>query len=360
MIKLKDGRYRERVGTKYFYGHSKAEVTRKIAAWNNQKKSNETVAGMADLWLEEHEKHVTAKTVEGYAAPLKRIKSAFGGMPIADLQPGQIQALVNSIAAQGYKRTTVQRPLDVLRMICDYAIVQGVITGGNPCDAVRLPQGLRQGCRELPPDEIIAKIQAGVMLPFGLFAYLLLYTGLRKGEALALEYSDFDFANNRIHISKSVSWLPNQPVIKKPKTEAGIRTVILPDKLKAVLPQRWKGYLFSLGGDGVKPLTQTVFRRRWEAYCREAGLATAEVIEHHNIRNMRTYYKTVWTYDFTPHQLRHVHASVLLDAGVAEKDAQKLLGHASISTTMNIYTHIREAREQKTADKLNEYLNTKM
>ena len=55
----------------------------------------------------------------------------------------------------------------------------------------------------------------------------------------------------------------------------------------------------------------------------------------------------------TPHQLRHAYATILFDAGIDDKDAQELLGHANISTTRDIYTHISKSRFEKTAQKLN-------
>ena len=73
----------------------------------------------------------------------------------------------------------------------------------------------------------------------------------------------------------------------------------------------------------------SAFRRQWYAYQKESGVTA------------------------TPHQLRHAYATMLYEAGIDEKLAQELMGHADISTTKNIYTHIRLSRMEDAANKLN-------
>ncbi len=322
----------------------------------------------ADAWLEAHSfEGISYKTIQGYSAPLKRLKAVFGQKPLTDISPAEIKAFINGLAKKGYKRTTVQRPLDVMRMIFDYSITTpGSCVTTNPCTSVGLPSGLKQERRDLAASEDIDKVRAGVHLPFGLFAYLLLYTGFRKGEALALTRQDFDLKAGTISVSKSVSWQTNKPVIKQPKTAAGIRTVVLLDPLRAELPKKWRGYLFS--GDGGKtPLSSIEFRHRWEAYCRAAGLADSTVVErkvvcknglkHQDGKEIvKTYRRTVWHYNFVPHQLRHEFATMCFDAEIPAIDAQEMLGHAKVETTEAIYTHIRESRRIKSGQKLNDYV----
>jgi len=295
--------------------------------------------------------------------------SAFGDRQITDIAPSEIKAFVNGLAKKRYKKTTIQRPLDVMRMIYDYAITtpDSCVTA-NPCTSVNMPSGIKQERRELADPEDIDKVRAGAHLPFGLFAYLLLYTGVRKGEALALTDDDFDFDAGKISVSKSVSWQTNKPVIKQPKTAAGIRSIILLDPLRAELPETWSGYLFSSDG-GKTPLTSIEYRHRWQAYCRAAGLATCEVVErkvsaktglkYQNGKTIvKTYKRTVWHYNFVPHQLRHEFATLCYDAEIPTIDTKEMLGHAKIETTETIYTHIRESRRIKSGKKLNDYVNS--
>lgn len=353
-----DGKWVEKiaVGGKYkvIYGKTKAEVKKKLLEYKEKTDNGLTVSEALEVWQREKEETVSYKTLEGYKAPVKRINAYLGDCRLKDVTPAQVQAMIKDIAAKGYKRTTVQRPLDVLNMVFDYFITQPETNvTANPCTAVRLPSGLKQQRRELMSREDAEIVKNSCSAEFGLFAYLLLYTGLRKGEALALRYEDI--RDGRIYVTSSVSWQPNKPVIKSTKTAAGQRTVPVVDALKAVLPTG-KGYIFSADG-GKNPLTQIQFRHRWEGYCKAVGLSDAQQTTHKNERNGRTYTTTKYTPRISPHQLRHEFVSFCFDAGLDEQDTQVIVGHASSSTTREVYNHIKESRKISSANKLNDFIN---
>lgn len=117
------------------------------------------------------------------------------------------------------------------------------------------------------------------------------------------------------------------PFIKSTKTEAGERTIPLLTKLEAVLP-KGKGFVF---GTEDKPPTLCTFRRHWEAFCNEADITV------------------------TPHQLRHLFATVLYESGIDEKLAQEILGHSSIRMTKDLYTHIRTSKLDEAREKINSF-----
>ena len=233
------------------------------------------------------------------------------------------------LGKQGYARRTVQMHRDVLNMIFNYAIVAGYLTV-NPVAAVSMPRNLPKEKRELPEDDALAAVRAGLDAPFGLFALVCYYAGLRRGEALALAFEDVDRERGLIYVTKSVEFIGNTPQVKTPKTVAGYRTVPLLDPLAQALPEG-TGLIFPREDGGL--LTKTQFRKRWLAYCDAIG------------------------FQLTAHQLRHGFATLLYEAGVADKAAQELLGHSSISVTRDVYTHIRQARREATAKQLNEFLS---
>lgn len=360
MTRRKDGTYQEVLTIngkrKYFYGKTKAEVLKKIRAYEEKQDNGPLVSEAVAMWLAEKEKTVSFKTREGYNTPVQRIEHYFGNTFAKDVTPAQIQAFINGIAAQGYKRTTVQRPLDVLRMVYDFLIVQeDSVVHVNPCYGVRLPSGLKQEARDLMTREQVEIIKRSVAEPFGLFPYLIMYSGLRDGEALALRYEDF--TDTHIIVDKNLSWQPNKPVIKEPKTKSGIRKVDLLQPLKNALPKKWTGYLFSADG-GKTPLTNTQFRARWNQYCRSVGLAYCEIETHKSTgANNRTYERKVWHNTITPYQLRHEFATICFDAGLDPHDVKDLMGHASEEMARRVYTHILNSRREKTSKKLNDYVN---
>lgn len=216
----------------------------------------------------------------------------------------------------------------VLNLIFEYAASNGIIEH-NPAEFVQIPKGGKRTYRRAPTPEEIEVIKSSTEKTFGLFAYFLLYTGCRRGEALALQYKDIDRKNKVIHITKSVYHEGNAPRIKQPKTERGFRDIILLDILMERLPNgRPLEYIF---GEKDSPLTASKAEDLWIAYQRETGLGV------------------------TPHIVRHGYATILHEAGIDPKDAQEMLGHANISTTLDIYTHITQKRRSEMAQKLNNY-----
>ena len=346
MKKRTDGRYVNQITIekngkkvrKSFYGKTKAEVMQKVMAYQGEiteSKLFEDVAWEFRTW---HEANSAYKTWECYSAPFKRLLETFSGLRVNSITPRQINEMVASVAKLGYSKRTVSAQLTLIKMIYDYAILHGY-NETNPAEYVKVPKGLAQKKRELPEEKIIETIKSNSDHPFGLLPYFILYTGCRRGEALAIRYEDLDYINSQIVINKSLYFENNKPHIKTPKTESGIRKVPLLNPLKEVLPKKKKGYIFEKDG---QPITQSSFTKRWRRYCLDVGLA--ELI------NGKT------EYFVTLHQLRHAYATILYEAGIDEKLAQEILGHASIVTTRNIYTHIKESKIHEATDKLNSIL----
>lgn len=283
----------------------------------------------ADAWERKHWDRIGSKTAETYTAPLRRIRQQFSGMTAEQVSAQDIQAFLADLGKQGFSRRSVQMHRDILNMIFNDAIIESGLRF-NPCVAVSVPRNLPTKKRELPKDDAIEAVKAGGGAPFGLFALVCLYSGLRRGEALALRYEDVDRAAGVIRVTKSVEFIGNNPHLKQPKTAAGMRTVPLLEPLADVLPDKKSGLVFPRE-DG-ELLTKIQYRKRWAKYCEAIG------------------------HEITAHQLRHGYATILYEAGVQDKDAQELLGHSSISVTRDVYTHIRQSQKEATAKRLNDFL----
>lgn len=335
MVKRKDGRWQDSVlaepgSTKriYFYGRTQAEVKQKMLAYAAEQEQGPLFSSVADDWDTWHREAVSHNGHIMYRVPYRMALEAFGYRRIRSITAPEINRYIQQIAAKGYAQRTVKAHIALLHMVFQFAILQGYLLQ-NPAEHIPLPKGLRVTRRGLPAESDIQKIKAGLNEPFGLFPFLLLHTGLRRGEALALRYEDIDREAGLIHVSRAVYFDTNTPLIKETKTAAGIRSVPLLSPLAAALPERKAGYIFASDTGGL--LTQTMFRRRWDAYVKATGLSS------------------------TPHQLRHLYATMLAEAGLDEWETKEILGHASISTTRNIYTHLREARLANAAQKIDNY-----
>ena len=338
---------------KALYSKTKSGLKKKLLEFKEQKELGARFFSAADAWDRYHADKTTYNANQVYQAPLRRAKDHFHDVYLKEITADLVQAWIRQLADQGFARRTVQMHLDMMRMIFDYAITQpdsGLLY--NPCAAVRIPSGLPQRRRLPPTDEQLEAVTPDTESSMGLFAYFLLYTGLRRGELLALEWKDIDRENKVIHVSKSVYYEGNQPQIKTPKTAAGSREVDLLDVLDAVLPNGKTGYVFG----GEKPLSKIQFRKQWIQFCREVGLVEKE--EHtHTGANGHTYTNTTYKPTVTPHQFRHAYASMLDDAGIDETAAKTILGHSSIVVTKDIYTHLRAQKRQRIGGALNEYVN---
>lgn len=329
----KDGRYmgywHDPNGTRHaIYARDAEELYFKIQERENPTTAPVTFRQIAEDWQGKHWERIGFKTAEAYAAPLRRLLERYGDAEAAEVSAQAIYAYLSELGKQGFSRRSVQMHRDILNMIFNEAIVSGVLTV-NPCAAVSLPRNLPASKRELPEDAAIEAVKAGAGEPFGLFALLCLYAGLRRGEALALQYEDIDRARGVMHITKAVEFVGNNPHIKPPKTKAGARDALLLDVLADAIPSG-KGYIFCREDGGL--LTKTQYRKRWQTYCKTIG------------------------FEITAHQLRHGYATILYEAGIPDKDAQELLGHSSITLTRNVYTHIRQSRRDETANKLNSFV----
>jgi integrase len=329
----KDGRYmgywHDKEGRHAIYDRDPESLYNRIQEKENHAPEPLTFEQAAKAWEAKHWDYVGEKTIETYAAPLRRVMDQYGEMLAEEVTAQSVQAFLADLARKGYAKRTVQMHRDILNMIFNNAIIEYGLRF-NPCSAVSLPRNLPSRKRELPNDGAIEAVKNGLESPFGLFAYFCLYSGLRRGELLALRYEDINRESREICVDKAVEYVGNNPRIKSPKTAAGVRVVPLLDPLAAALPKKEKGLVF--GNDDGRPLTKEQYKKRWAKYCKTIG------------------------HDITAHQLRHGYATILYEAGVPDKDAQELLGHSNITLTRDVYTHIRSLRKQETAKKLNDFV----
>lgn len=185
---------------------------------------------------------------------------------------------------------------------------------------------------------------------------LAIYGGLRKGELLALEWSDFDFSNNTVSITKSVSVVAGVQITKEPKTKNSIRTVSLPgflvQRVKRLKKERiayrlslgdyWKGgeWLF-IQDNGQQMSYSTPYS------------AFHDTIVRYNADKAPDKQLPVIPF----HGLRHTSATLLIAGNQDVRTVSARLGHAQPSTTMNIYTHALKETDRKAADALENILS---
>ena len=343
-----DGK-RKRISAK-----KKADLNRKRDEYRTTQEHGELFSTVADAWEKKHSETIEPTTAAAYTAHVNRAKQFFEGEYVNDITPAEVQAFIDELASMGYARDTVHRARTVLNKIFNYAITMpGSMLRINPVTAVQTPRGLSHTRREPPTEEQLIKVNPSTEM--GLFACFLLYTGLRRGELLALQWNDISFENRTITINKVIQFSGNVGTVKDmTKTAAGMRVVPLLDELHDILlPIREKrGYIFG----GEQPLTAGQINRKWVEWCKEVGLAEKKEYSH-TAANKHTYTQTKWKPLVTPHQFRHQYATMLFEAGVDDLDTKTTMGHSSIVVTRDIYQHIQERdKESQVAQKMNDFI----
>lgn len=344
MKRRSDGRYQKKITlpngkSKLLYSSASSE-REAIKDFNRQMLTLETeyikslnFDSIAEEWAKEHFPTLQTNTLFSYKPSLAMAKEYFADTPIAEIVADDIYQYIDWLKRKNYARKTIKERLAVLKQIFTYAIIKRYVKI-NPCQYIKLPKATEKATKRQPAtkeEEIIIKSMTDDE-EFCFLAKFLLYTGCRRGEAVAITPKDIDFDNQTLFITKTVIWESNTPQIKKsPKTTAGNRRIPLPSVLIPELVKRKNNnYIFQ---DENKNLYQRHrVWRGWNRMCNKYGI------------------------ECTMHQLRHSYTTMLFDAGIDVKTAQTWLGHTDIKTTLDIYTHLSEQRQEQSINKWFDYL----
>lgn len=310
-----------------------------------------TVDEVIDGWEREHREQITARTWKNYAPHVDYIRSKHGQLLFPELTALDVVNDLKEAKAKCYSVSVINSIRSLYSMIFDYAVIHGYATH-NPVTSVKLPSGLKRGTRRAPTDEEMKIITSNIDAPFGLFAFMLLCTGLRRSEALALEWSDIDFKKKIIRITKSLDTTDSvHPKIKQPKTEAGIRVIPIIKPLMPHLKEAYKNRKSNLlfpappsnrAGNGGDVMSSNTYDGMWWRYCKHVGL-------------WKDGKPTI-----TAHNLRHGTATLMFESKVDEKTAQKILGHSRVEVTREIYTELRTEQEARSIKQFDQTMSKMM
>lgn len=278
-----------------------------------------------------------------------RLLPHFGNKKLKEITNGSITAFLNSITsthANGEKapaaKNTVKNIYTALRSIFHYAETQNYIKE-TPCKNVILPATQEEEKRRYLTEEeipLFLELFDGYS-PLNTIVKILLYTGMRSGECIALQWEDIDFNNNIIYISHTLAKIKGKRYRETPKSRTSKRYVFMSSVVKEALKEHRKHQILMqmAAGDKFK-YPEMVFTT-----------STGNYINHSHFDEAFKKRLQNTPFDFiTPHCLRHCNATLLLNEGVDLKIVSEHLGHSNISTTANIYTDVLASSKKKTAD----------
>lgn len=349
---------------KSFYGATRKEAIEKYESW----KSKQSFASNDDLtlgqyfhtWLFEIRKmELKSSTFERYYGIYENYiisNKKLSSTKLTDITNMQIQIYFNSLLKEGKPVTTVKNVNRYIKTFFEDCVKEGLMVR-NPCNNIKFPKN-----NDVEEDdqfifltdeeqrELIKNLSGD---PMELVILLGLMCGMRLGEILALEYTDFDFNEGWININKSIKRVSKinengereyLMEITKPKTKAGIRKCPLPTFLVPKIKQQNKinlenklksdiycnSNLLFCNADGT-PIDTKKPNRRLKTLCKKLGL-------NENIHF---------------HSLRSIFISNCVNKDIDIKTLMSWVGHAEYSTTMNIYARIKKEKLQESSNLVN-------
>ena len=315
-----------------------------------------TLGAWIKLWYEVYaEPRLREKTKDYYLNYIdNHIVPELGNTPLEKLTTIQIQKFYNDLQKSGRIQrythiklkdkglsTRVVRGIHTLLNNClEQAVAERLILA-NPAQGCKLPQLEKREMKILPQEKIgmyLAEAEKrGLLAAF----YLELTTGLRRGELLALQWTDLDIENRTLAVTKQVNRINGELVVSPPKTRNSIRTLALPQQAVDLLIAEHKKhsrnpYMFPSPKTGIM-YDPDAFRRTHDKILKAIG---AEHIRFHD--------------------LRHTFATLSLKSGADVKTLSGALGHYSAGFTLNTYTHATAQMKQDAADTIGGVISQQM
>ncbi|MDF2947606.1 MAG: integrase [Bacillales bacterium] len=308
------------------------------------------------LWFNQHKKSIKLSTIKIIESKFKsHILPRFGQLKIKDINKIYCQKQINEIALSIKSVNDIKIQAN---QVFKYAIKMDIISK-NPLEHVTVPKIKQEIVADKPitdtrnywrKDEIqnfLEITKNELTLRDHVLFHLLIYTGARKGELLALTWEDIDFKRGTLRLWKTLFHSNNEHIFQQPKTKDSKRLISLDTKTLALL-KKWRiaqlEEEFAIGKR--KDKVNIVFTKADGSPLRLAYLNEKLniLIKKHKL------------HPITIHGLRHTHASLLFEAGANIKEVQERLGHSDIKMTMNIYTHVTDTVKEQTASKFQMYL----
>lgn len=319
-------------------------------------------------WLKDTAKpRVRARTFVDYEGTLERYifnppegAPLLGSLKMHQLSPEAIQQLYTWLFEEkGLSPRTVASLHAVLRSALNHAASTGAIAR-NPARHAKPPKRVRKEMKAMTEAEARRFLEEAEEDRFHALWVVLVSTGLRPGEALGLKWTDLE--GDRLRVQRSLTrrgvegWR-----LTEPKTDRARRTVVLPPvAVKALQAHRkrqaeerlnagkaWRDHGLMFATSTGEPMDQiNLYRQNFQRILQAAELGAWEGEEHRQRFFPR----------FSMYSLRHTAASLALRAGVNVKVVSAMLGHASVTLTLDTYAHIIESQQEDVADRMERVL----
>lgn len=318
--------------------------------------SNDSFKTWAEYWLASKKREVSKDRYSSLKSRTYIWIDALKATQINQIKPFELQSILFSIAARNphtglpMARKTIRGYVQIINSIFDFAIDNRVIDY-NPANKLKIPQTTppAEQRRALTPEERQRVMEFEHRAKPS--AMLMMLSGLRRGEATALQWNDIDFINNKISVTKSYNFKSKE--FKTPKNGKP-RVVSVPQVLIDYLRTLPKISPFVLTNSKGGMMTEDSWKRLYNTYMLDMNIHYGfnDSVSKHSMHKHPMVIET-----FTPHELRHTFCTIMFEAGIDALTAKEQLGHADIKTTLSIYTHLSAQHKDKQVNKLDAFLS---
>ena len=308
-----------------------------------------TVKTYLEQWLQDYVKpNLSPRSYERYESVIRvHILPSLGNIPLTKLQPSHIQRLYSTKLNEGLASRSVLYIHRILHKALQTAIKTDLLSR-NILDCVEVPKFKLIEMQIWDEDEVNRFLIAAKDSQYYTLFFTALFTGCRRSELLALKWSDINLLLCQLSISRGLHQLRNREYIfTQPKTAKSSRVISLSPSVVHVLKEYFNQKAMDkamadikLTDDDLvfstfegKPLRPNTVSRAWSITAKKAGI---KIIRFHDAR--------------------HTHASLMLKQGIHPKIVQERLGHSTISTTLDIYSHVTPGMQQAAAQRFDDIL----
>ncbi|MEM5008357.1 site-specific integrase [Priestia megaterium] len=317
---------------------------------------NLTFGDVFNQWFSNHSKTIKQSTKKSIESKFKKhILPRFGKLKINEITRPYCQQMINEISQN---ITSVNDIKIQANQVFKYALKMDIIQK-NPLEHVSIPkqqkdlinednyENERNYWKKNEVKQFLVVTKEELSLRDHVLFHLLIYTGARKGELLALKWDDINFETGFIRLTKTLFHDNGEFIFQTSKTKESRRLISLDTKTLSLL-KKWRieQIQANLANSNNRFKDEIVFTRDNGSPMRLAYLndKLSSLIKKHKLHRI------------TIHGLRHTHASLLFEAGASIKEVQERLGHSDIQMTMNIYTHVTDDLKEQTAEKFQRYI----
>lgn len=297
-----------------------------------------------DMWLRESVEGTVARhTYRDYRDKVeKHLKPALGHVRLKELTAAHLQGLYRAKGAQGYTRT-VSYIHSVARRALEQAEAWDFVRK-NVARHATVPQAQHTERTVLEAEDVARFFEEASGDRFEALYVVALTTGMRSGELLGLRWTDLDLKRGYLRVQRSVDTMYGPAQEKAPKRESSKRPIkLLPEAIVALEEHRKRQLEERLRAGP-----------RWQdkGYVFPSRIGTAMSANNLRRRNLQPILKSAGLARLTFHELRHTFATLMLSGGEHPKVVQSILGHASITQTLDTYSHVLPGLQEDAAQRL--------